>query len=436
MTAATIRSLTFLFALTLGLAAGTASGQSFGQPEGAPPPPPAGDGGFGFGGGDDEPDKPADPAADKPRTGQFTLERPGVPAGRFYDVMRRVDKPDETYFQNLADGPRTLIPWSKRPEATARWAVYVPAGYDPARPAGVMVFVSASPQARAAGQWDKVLDDRNLILISPHDAENALTPSSRIVAAITGLDVLAEEGYRLDPDRVYASGFSGGGRVATLLMWHYSDIFTGGFPQGGANHPRELPAPAGLKSWFTPIKDVPPAAVDLAKSRGRYAYSVGSEDFNHAQVLAVAEDMRRNGFRVTFVEQAGKAHEQPDAEHFEKGVLFLDAPLAEAAAGAFAEARKLDGRTGQKLAAAAAYRRASTHGFGADFADEAGRKADELESAYKAEVEAIRGQIAAGQHVEAARAVGSLSRDWGRESAEDAAALRREVADARRAARP
>ena len=82
--------------------------------------------------------------------------------------------------------------------------------------------------------------------------------------------------FNVDPRRVYISGFSGGGRVASCLGVAYADIFSGAMPFMGVNFYRDVPAPHGKKFRlnYLPHKDL----LAIAKKDGRFVLVTGSDD--------------------------------------------------------------------------------------------------------------------------------------------------------------
>src|ERR1700683_3509885 len=104
--------------------------------------------------------------------------------------------------------------------------IYVPPGYTGQEPWGLMVYTSPGDKKEEVPQgWDQVLLDDKLLFICPQQDGNDQPSGNRRegLAVIAALEMIKL--YSIDPNRVYATGFSGGARVACRLGFHQSDIF-------------------------------------------------------------------------------------------------------------------------------------------------------------------------------------------------------------------
>src|SRR5207302_4709848 len=110
--------------------------------------------------------------------------------------------------------------------AREKFVLYVPRRA-PDRGYGLLVFVPPSDDAALPPGWVPVLDQFGLILVRPVRSGNDQSAFGRRYP----LAILAEYNvatrYRLDPDRIYIAGFSGGSRVALRLALAYPDVFRG-----------------------------------------------------------------------------------------------------------------------------------------------------------------------------------------------------------------
>lgn len=96
------------------------------------------------------------------------------------------------------------------------WQVTVPATYDPAVPAGVMVYISPSPSGEMPKGWKSLMNKHNLIWIAADKSGNKVITPHRITFALLGSNLL-QSLYSIDKSRIYVAGFSGGGRVSSIL---------------------------------------------------------------------------------------------------------------------------------------------------------------------------------------------------------------------------
>jgi hypothetical protein len=113
------------------------------------------------------------------------------------------------------------------------WEVYLPDN-DATEPPGVHVFVSPTRNGRILGQWRGIMDQQNLIFIGANNSGNQIPVTRRMVMALMALKVL-ELNFPVDSSRISVSGFSGGGRVASMLAGQYPEVFSGAVYICGVN---------------------------------------------------------------------------------------------------------------------------------------------------------------------------------------------------------
>lgn len=226
-------------------------------------------------------------------------EEPDYQRGRF-----NVEK---THSQLLGlSGVRSMLDPLDEDE-TVSWYVYVPDTYDPSRPAGLMVYISPTSSGQMRTDWEPVVDTENLIWISANQSGNR-APTKRRILLATLAPYLAAETYKIDPDRVYVSGFSGGGRAAGILSVNLADLFKGAIFICGA----EL---------WSDVQDEHLAAA----APNPYVFLTGSRDFNRALTKTVLGDYQRAGLvNSTLIVVPGMDHTTPNAEYFREAVLYLD----------------------------------------------------------------------------------------------------------------
>jgi poly(3-hydroxybutyrate) depolymerase len=192
-------------------------------------------------------------------------------------------------------------------DETISWRIYVPETYDASKPAGLMVYISPTSSGEIRGDWQSVIDSENLIWIGANQSGNRTRTNKRILLA-TLAPYLASESYEIDPDRVYLSGFSGGGKAAGLASVHLARLFKGAIFICGA------------ESW----SDAEPEQL-LAAAANRYVFVTGSRDFNNTLTRRVHRKFERAGLvnsRLMVI--SGMEHSTPDVEHFREAILYLD----------------------------------------------------------------------------------------------------------------
>ncbi len=115
-----------------------------------------------------------------------------------------------------------------------RFRIYVPTT-PPAAGYGLIVFIPPWDDDHIPPGWPEVLEARGVIFVSASNSGNAANPFRRRepLALLAAYNVMHR--YKVDPARVYISGFSGGSRVALRLALGYPDLFTGAWLDAGAD---------------------------------------------------------------------------------------------------------------------------------------------------------------------------------------------------------
>ena len=190
-------------------------------------------------------------------------------------------------------------------DRSVAWTVHWPRS-ESERPPGVLVYVSPGDSGYLDPRWRDSLDRFNLALVSADNSGNEVLSAKRMALAILGLDVLRRE-RPIDPERIYVSGFSGGGQVASTLAALYPDLFRGGLYICGAD--------AWEDDYLT----------DLDRLRkNRFVFLTGTRDFSRHSVRKVYRRYVEAGIdqsRLTVVPRMG--HQHPDASDFAAAMAYL-----------------------------------------------------------------------------------------------------------------
>jgi len=194
--------------------------------------------------------------------------------------------------------------------ASETFEIFVPDTYDPAKPAGLLVWISpASSGGLSRSDNLEVLAKQNLIWIGANNSGNDRWHWYRTGLALDAAHNMAQL-YNIDPERVYVGGYSGGGRVASSLAVLYPEIFQGGAFFYGCNYFRKVPVP-GKPDAFWRAGFPRPSDADLKKirKRNRYVFVTGEHDFNRDETEANFETFRIDRFQhITYLEI-------PEADH-------------------------------------------------------------------------------------------------------------------------
>jgi poly(3-hydroxybutyrate) depolymerase len=187
------------------------------------------------------------------------------------------------------------------------WRMYVPDSYTPSEPAGLLVYVSPTPKGQMPRGWQPVFDEQNLIFISADRSGNRTSTKRRLLFAALA-PYLVSNKYEIDASRIYVSGFSGGGKVASLAAIQFANLFAGAMYICGA------------ESW----PNVDPALLSEAK-QNRYVFVTGSQDFNHALTRKIFRNYEEEGMiNINLMTIRGMGHETPDEKRFRMAINYLD----------------------------------------------------------------------------------------------------------------
>jgi hypothetical protein len=355
-----------------------------------------------------------EPAIEKHKVGQFNITSGGAPAKIYlqaaHDYGAKVDP------SMVSKARKGELKWFvDKGTQGVTYQVTVPKSYEPGQPHGVVVFVNSSDGGALPGSIKQHLEKYRLIGIAAQKSGNEREVLLRHAYAVHAVELLNER-YDLDPDRIYISGTSGGGRLCSQAMIMNSDVFTGGFPLVGANACITMKvADSKGNSGMAPgvWQNLDKSRFAKAGREGRFVFMTGSKDYNQANVKSVYEGYQKAGFKyVEYIEQPGLGHGVPNAEHIEKALQFLDSPLTEAAHAHYEDAKKQQekGRLGEALVL---YRKASLHGRNADWNADAVAQTQTLQAQYEAAYGVAEAAIASQDNTAFRKATQELRRTWG-----------------------
>jgi len=205
------------------------------------------------------------------------------------------------------------------------YLAYVPADYKPDKSYGLFVWVNSGDSGAVPGDWKAVFDKRHLICIGANKSGNERPVWARFGLALDAAHNMKKM-YALDADRIYISGVSGGGRIASDLAPTYPEIFSGGFYIVGVNYFRDVPASAKPGSFYQTFFPPPPRdALLLDKKERRFVFLTGEHDMNRDSTHDTYNAYKQDGFEhCLYIDVPGMGHANPKADDFEKGILFLD----------------------------------------------------------------------------------------------------------------
>ncbi len=187
------------------------------------------------------------------------------------------------------------------------WEIHVPPGYDPELPPGVLVYISPQDTINVPSGWLDMTEEHNLIWIAALKSGNEVFTSERLMKAILGLVQIQSE-HVIDTERIYITGFSGGGRVASIVATQYPHLFKGAIYNCGVNFWENLDE-----------------AREQQVLSNRFVFVTGSNDFNLQDTKNVYSKYKKAGAKnieLMVINRLG--HANPKRNRMSQAIQFLD----------------------------------------------------------------------------------------------------------------
>lgn len=229
--------------------------------------------------------------------------------------------------ERFLNGRETSIDGAAREIEREEFLVRLPRASTPRTPLGVLVWVDAADRAELRAPLHAACDELDLVLIGAVNTGNARPAADRWQLALDAVEI-ARTHVLIDPRRVYVSGISGGGKIATHLWACFPDVFTGAVPIVGMASYRDIPAGGG-KVWRADFEK-PRDPKRLAALRiNRCAALTGPPDFNAAQIIGTAKIMQADRLAVRVFEHPDLGHTMPTPAQFTEAMRWVDQPSRE-----------------------------------------------------------------------------------------------------------
>lgn len=211
--------------------------------------------------------------------------------------------------------------------AKEKFFARLPKGYAPATPAGLLVWVNAGPSGQPPEGFAEALDARGIICIGAEGSGNDRDVTDRMQLALDAVNT-ARRRWNIDPSRIYASGLSGGAKVACMLVICMPDVFTGGVPIVGAAFYEVVPTGDQGKSWAALFSRPAGRRWEQLLKR-RLAMVTGARDFNRPSVTAATKLFQRDKIDAKLFDLPELGHELPPPAAFAEQLAWVDTPLFE-----------------------------------------------------------------------------------------------------------
>lgn len=203
---------------------------------------------------------------------------PALPAGEIVDPVPAIAFPGQSY------------------------ALYLPKDYTPAKRWGVLYAFDARQRGRLVAELFREAAERlGIIVVSSNNSrsDEAVDPN---VPAMKAMWEDSHARFAIDPARVYATGFSGGARVACLLASVRPGEVAGVISVGG-----------GFPHQVQPARGLPFAFFGLA----------GTRDFNYPELRSLDRMLGELGITHAFESFEG-SHEWPPPRSAERALAWLE----------------------------------------------------------------------------------------------------------------
>lgn len=230
--------------------------------------------------------------------------------------------------QSGANEMRWRLGSQRRPEALdirkETFELIIPKDYSHQKSYGLFIWISPSDKPNIPSAWLTILAKHKLICIAAKKSGNRRNIFDRMRMAID-VNHHMRSTFNIDPQRVHISGFSGGGRVSSMLGVCYADMFPRTIPFMGVNYYQQVPA--GKDRVFNPSYIPDEQVLLIAKRNCRFVLVTGEKDFNRVNTKSMYENgFQKDGFRfVRYVEVPKLAHRLPDAKRFDRILQLIDA---------------------------------------------------------------------------------------------------------------
>ncbi len=207
--------------------------------------------------------------------------------------------------RSLADPPAD---WTPGYDATRQhYELFVPEDYAPGQSYPLVLFISAGGAPAGWREWEAACRRSGVIFASPFEAGNECPMRRRARIVLDVLDDL-RRAYRLDPDRVYVGGISGGGRAACSIAFALPELFGGVVPVCASGEWRE-------ERWLR----------HRVRERLSVAMITGETDFNRGEVERFRGPLfTATGVRTRVWVVPGMGHAIPQGATLGEALAWLD----------------------------------------------------------------------------------------------------------------
>lgn len=175
-----------------------------------------------------------------------------------------------------------------------------------------VIFISAGNEPAGFKNFEAACRKQGIAFASPYGAGNNAPMPQRVRLVLDVLDDLRRR-ERIDPDRTYIAGFSGGARVACAIAFALPEVFGGVIPVCAGGEWRE-------EQWLR----------HRVTQRLSLAFLTGANDFNRSEIERLRAPMLSDlGVRTKVTVTPAMGHSIPNDKVCEAALKWLDEGVAD-----------------------------------------------------------------------------------------------------------
>jgi len=157
--------------------------------------------------------------------------------------------------------------------------------------------------------WQKFCEKHNVAMLAAQKVGNHQSIYRRVGVSILGLDKVLSD-YKIDRDRLYIMGYSGGGRVASMACYFHPDIFKGCLGICGINFHEKVDLTMIEEADEYGYFKYTGKRVDDVKKNVKFAVVTGENDFRyHYLKQVVSAGYQKHDFEVKIFDLPGYGHQ-------------------------------------------------------------------------------------------------------------------------------
>jgi len=194
--------------------------------------------------------------------------------------------------------------------------VYVPAHYDPAKPMGVYLHVSANDEGHELINCQPVMDRLSLIYACPKGTSNKQPMMRRVKLAVDALAAVKKQ-WNVDEKRVCVGGLSGGGHMAMLTHAMFPQWFRASISHAAQSY---LPGNGGCGHFpGLAVRDI--TGKDCKDHK--WVVISGDKDFNYKEILKTSAEWKAERANYLFIDVPGMGHVNASPEKLEEALKWV-----------------------------------------------------------------------------------------------------------------